>query len=252
MRCVCLASGCPAGWFGADCASFCNCSNGGVCDSATGNCTCALGWTGEHCDTGERGDSCMRSAVRSRLDKKAWGWIMCSLSECPAGRFGADCALKCNCQNNGSCDRVTGTCRCGPGYYGGLCEHGEGWSHVTNVRGRKTMIKNNNGEWRPLWFRGNRMFLWSVLCDTGCWTQSISESVQLWTCVLWSWWMWTTSCSWKYFAVSPDIMYAMHPFCINNIKKVVTLLKPFRSTEIIHSMFDSFKCFLLKLSTCFK
>lgn len=46
-------------------------------------------------------------------------------SECPAGRFGENCQLKCDCRNNSSCDRATGTCRCGPGYYGHLCEHGE-------------------------------------------------------------------------------------------------------------------------------
>lgn len=45
--------------------------------------------------------------------------------ECPAGRFGANCQLKCKCQNNGTCDGVTGTCQCGPGYYGHVCEHGE-------------------------------------------------------------------------------------------------------------------------------
>lgn len=47
------ASGCPPGWFGADCVQRCNCSNGGVCDSATGNCTCGLGWAGPHCDKGD-------------------------------------------------------------------------------------------------------------------------------------------------------------------------------------------------------
>lgn len=48
-----LPSGCPPGWFGADCVQRCNCSNGGVCDSASGNCTCGLGWTGTHCDKGD-------------------------------------------------------------------------------------------------------------------------------------------------------------------------------------------------------
>lgn len=45
--------------------------------------------------------------------------------ECPAGTFGANCQLSCECHNNGSCDRVTGMCHCGPGYYGHLCERGE-------------------------------------------------------------------------------------------------------------------------------
>ena len=44
------------------------------------------------------------------------------------GRFGANCQLKCDCHNNSTCDRVTGTCHCAPGYYGHLCEHGESWT----------------------------------------------------------------------------------------------------------------------------
>lgn len=56
------------------------------------------------------------------------GLIFCPVRlvpECPVGRFGANCQLKCSCQNNGSCDKVTGTCQCGSGYYGHLCEHGK-------------------------------------------------------------------------------------------------------------------------------
>lgn len=52
-------------------------------------------------------------------------YCVCFVPECPVGRFGANCQLRCSCQNNGSCDRVMGTCQCGPGYYGHLCEHGE-------------------------------------------------------------------------------------------------------------------------------
>ncbi|KAK0133700.1 Multiple epidermal growth factor-like domains protein 6 [Merluccius polli] len=46
-----------------------------------------------------------------------------SLEECSAGTFGAGCQLRCGCRNNGTCDRVTGACQCGSGYYGHLCEH---------------------------------------------------------------------------------------------------------------------------------
>lgn len=52
---------------------------------------------------------------------------MC-VSECPEGWYGPNCMLECACQHNSTCDRVTGTCLCGPGYYGHLCEHGESLS----------------------------------------------------------------------------------------------------------------------------
>lgn len=44
--------GCPPGWFGLGCRHRCNCSNGGRCDAATGDCSCGLGWTGARCDEG--------------------------------------------------------------------------------------------------------------------------------------------------------------------------------------------------------
>lgn len=47
-----LVPGCPPGWFGLGCLHRCDCSNGGRCDAATGNCSCGLGWTGARCDQG--------------------------------------------------------------------------------------------------------------------------------------------------------------------------------------------------------
>lgn len=49
---------------------------------------------------------------------------------CPPGRYGAACRLECTCQNNGTCDPTTGTCRCGPGFYGQACEHSESWARA--------------------------------------------------------------------------------------------------------------------------
>lgn len=145
--------GCPPGWFGANCVQRCDCSNGGVCDPATGNCTCSLGWTGEHCDRGatlkskhpvspfSRAPVSLLLIIASVISCSRRTWRVCvvmwlillfffsscqfSVAECPAGKFGANCQLTCTCQNNGTCDRVTGMCQCGPGYYGHLCEHGE-------------------------------------------------------------------------------------------------------------------------------
>lgn len=63
-------------------------------------------------------------------------FFACLFSECPEGSFGANCQLKCNCHNSSTCDRVTGTCQCSPGYYGHLCEHGEDWADKAGLNGQ--------------------------------------------------------------------------------------------------------------------
>ena len=46
----------------------------------------------------------------------------CSCTEeCPEGFFGKFCSQQCNCENGGTCDHVTGTCRCVPGFVGPSC-----------------------------------------------------------------------------------------------------------------------------------
>lgn len=46
-------------------------------------------------------------------------------TECVAGRFGADCQQRCECENSGQCDRQTGRCSCSGGWVGERCEKGE-------------------------------------------------------------------------------------------------------------------------------
>lgn len=41
--------------------------------------------------------------------------------ECPVGFYGEFCSKECNCENGGTCDHVTGTCRCVPGFVGPTC-----------------------------------------------------------------------------------------------------------------------------------
>lgn len=41
--------------------------------------------------------------------------------ECPVGTYGADCAKKCRCENNGKCYHTNGMCLCEPGYTGETC-----------------------------------------------------------------------------------------------------------------------------------
>ncbi len=58
-RCVCSLTSdssvcvvCPAGRFGSGCSQRCDCSNRGLCDAVSGNCSCGLGWTGLRCERG--------------------------------------------------------------------------------------------------------------------------------------------------------------------------------------------------------
>lgn len=49
-------------------------------------------------------------------------------SECPPGTFGYGCQQLCECMNNATCDYVTGTCYCSPGYKGIRCDQGNNLS----------------------------------------------------------------------------------------------------------------------------
>ncbi|CAF87931.1 unnamed protein product, partial [Tetraodon nigroviridis] len=43
---------------------------------------------------------------------------------CPEGFFGKNCSFPSKCKNGGSCDPVTGSCRCPPGVSGEFCQDG--------------------------------------------------------------------------------------------------------------------------------
>ncbi|KAK9394123.1 multiple epidermal growth factor-like domains protein 11 [Crotalus adamanteus] len=45
-----------------------------------------------------------------------------AFSECPQGTFGYGCQQLCECMNNATCDYVTGTCYCSPGFKGIRCD----------------------------------------------------------------------------------------------------------------------------------
>ena len=47
---------CPYGKFGLNCASSCQCENGGTCDPVDGSCACPEGWTGQRCQRRACGD----------------------------------------------------------------------------------------------------------------------------------------------------------------------------------------------------
>ncbi|POI30978.1 hypothetical protein CIB84_005273 [Bambusicola thoracicus] len=43
-------TGCPAAFYGKNCANVCQCQNGADCDHITGQCTCRTGFTGKQCE----------------------------------------------------------------------------------------------------------------------------------------------------------------------------------------------------------
>lgn len=48
-----------------------------------------------------------------------------SFPECPAGTYGYGCRQICDCLNNSTCDHITGTCYCSPGWKGARCDQGK-------------------------------------------------------------------------------------------------------------------------------
>lgn len=45
-----LLKGCPAAFYGKNCANVCQCQNGADCDHITGQCTCRTRFTGKQCE----------------------------------------------------------------------------------------------------------------------------------------------------------------------------------------------------------
>ncbi|PIO29424.1 hypothetical protein AB205_0178920 [Aquarana catesbeiana] len=53
-------------------------------------------------------------------------------TECPVGTYGANCALKCECESGGSCNRFSG-CVCANGYHGQHCEKSDHHPQIVNL-----------------------------------------------------------------------------------------------------------------------
>ena len=47
------------------------------------------------------------------------------LPVCPAGRYGTQCLLQCQCENGATCDPVGGRCNCTKGWMGQICDQRE-------------------------------------------------------------------------------------------------------------------------------
>ena len=52
-----------------------------------------------------------------------WEGDLCD-KKCNEGFFGQDCVSECQCKNGGTCDHVTGECKCPTGVFGEFCEDG--------------------------------------------------------------------------------------------------------------------------------
>nr|CAD7433347.1 unnamed protein product [Timema monikensis] len=127
---------CPAGAFGEDCNSQCDCHNNSSCDPQTGTCVCARGWEGvdcsQHCREGYYGLRCKEKCpdvYGNRTCDHVTGEFVCRSGyigltcehPCPLGTYGLNCLKKCHCKNGADCHHVTGSCRCLPGWTGSTC-----------------------------------------------------------------------------------------------------------------------------------
>src|SRR4029434_2624539 len=75
-------SGCPSGFFGADCAEVCRCQNGADCDHISGQCSCRTGFIGTSCEQSEF--MCV------------WVSVCLCLLGCVCGSVGG-CVVECAC-----------------------------------------------------------------------------------------------------------------------------------------------------------
>lgn len=46
-----------------------------------------------------------------------------NLSACSKGRYGPNCEFFCDCDNDSSCDPLSGTCVCQSGFIGPKCQY---------------------------------------------------------------------------------------------------------------------------------
>eukprot|EP00056_Hartaetosiga_gracilis_P016133 m.3989 g.3989 ORF g.3989 m.3989 type:complete len:3037 (-) comp3783_c0_seq1:271-9381(-) len=118
---------CSEGFYGSNCLSQCNCQNGADCDPTTGVCDCLPGWGGADCGTHANTTFSCSSCVFQDPNtpcKDSDGHCTCApgwalphcVEECAEGFFGKNCQQQCQCENEGLCDSVDGSCECPPGY----------------------------------------------------------------------------------------------------------------------------------------
>lgn len=96
-----------------------DCNKNGICDTSTGICKCATGWSGGDCSIGNTG-------CRFNCYGPTHGTCNDGICEC-VGNFqspyceNASCPNDCTSPDRGVCDTTKGTCTCTKPYYGSSC-----------------------------------------------------------------------------------------------------------------------------------
>ncbi|XP_071797735.1 uncharacterized protein [Asterias amurensis] len=145
-----IVRACPSGRWGTDysCSFICPiCYNGGICHDKYGQCICAPGFKGNHCeevlgrDVFAQDGSHYCKGSRDPHGNGCRGKLFClpdpygcscaagykgldCMQECEEGTYGADCKQTCHCATNVTCSKDTGECQgdCAFSYFGVNCQ----------------------------------------------------------------------------------------------------------------------------------
>ncbi|XP_032598831.1 protein draper isoform X3 [Drosophila grimshawi] len=157
---------CPSGYYGENCDKVCRCLNNSSCDSESGDCICAPGWTGEDCSEPcsdgfygmECKERCPESLHGNATCDHITGEVLCRPGylgrtcehACKPGMYGPNCQLKCSCEHAGECNHENGHCICLPGWTGANCNqscpqdtYGQGCTQRCRCQHHRTCRKND-------------------------------------------------------------------------------------------------------------
>jgi len=88
--------------------------------------------------------------------------VTVSLSECPHGRYGDNCAYECHCSGE-PCNTETGQCLCGAGKTGDDCSQRQ-CLYITSLRHPNNNNNNNNVTFR-IFKRFCSKFIHETMCQ---------------------------------------------------------------------------------------